>query len=76
MGLDHISMRRREVLKKVRDAAQAASLPFEVTELTNHTGVTVGSHRSTIGRHSEVDNTTARKFFKQFEEVFGEGWWK
>ena len=64
------------MIGKVRAAADAAGLPFEQVELTNHTGIIVGDFRSTIGRHSEVDNITAGKFFKQFEVVLGKGWWK
>lgn len=69
-------MRRTDVIGKVRDAAKVADLDFGQVELTNHTGIVVGDHRSTIGRHREVDNITAVKFFKQFEVVLGEGWWK
>lgn len=69
-------MRRKEVIDRVRDAANAADLVFGQVELTNHTGIIVGDHRSTIGRHREVDNITAVRFFKQFEVVLGEGWWK
>lgn len=69
-------MRRKEVIGTVRDAAKVAELVFEQVELTNHTGIIVGNHRSTIGRHREVDNVTAAKFFTQFEDVLGEGWWK
>ncbi len=69
-------MKRRTVIKKIENAAKARGLPFEVTELTNHTGITVGGKRSTLGRHSEVDEVTAGKFFKQFSEVLGEGWWR
>ncbi len=69
-------MRRKEVISKVRTAAKAADLTFDQVELTNHTGIIVGDFRSTIGRHNEVDNITAGKFFKQFEVVLGEGWWK
>ena len=68
-------MKRRAVIKKIEAAAKERGLAFEVTELTNHTGITVGGKRSTLGRHSEVDEITARKFFKQFSEVLGEGWW-
>lgn len=35
-------------------------------ELTNHTGVIIGSIRSTLGRHAEIDDVTARKFLDQF----------
>ena len=69
-------MKRRDVIKRIEVAARAKGLPFEVTELTRHTGITVGGKRSTLGRHSEVDEITAGKFFKQFSDVLGEGWWR
>ena len=69
-------MRRREVIKRLEKAAREAGVSFEITELTNHTGITVGGKRSTLARHTEVDEVTARKFFKQFSEVLGEGWWR
>lgn len=69
-------MKRKAVIKKIKQAADEAGLPFRLTELTRHTGVTVGTHRSTLGRHNEIDEITVKKFYKQFEEVLGEGWWK
>ncbi|WP_308160868.1 ribonuclease PH [Cellulomonas sp. GbtcB1] len=69
-------MRRTAVLRRVRRAARDAGVPYEVVELTNHTGVVVGGVRSTLGRHSEIDDVTARKFFDQFASVLGKGWWR
>lgn len=69
-------MKRKEVLRRVRRAAREAGVPFHTVELTNHTGVVVGGHRSTLGRHAEIDDVTARRFFDQFAEVLGKGWWR
>lgn len=69
-------MKRTAVLKKLKKAAKAAGKEFSLIELTNHTGVTVGQTRSTLGRHSEIDNVTARKFFDQYAEELGKGWWR
>jgi hypothetical protein len=69
-------MKRRRVLKKLQAEAKAAGLSYTEAELTNHTGVTVGGKRSTLGRHTEVDDVTARKFWAQFDEVLGKGWWR
>jgi hypothetical protein len=69
-------MKRTQVLKTIREAAKAAGLEYHEVELANHTGVVVGGLRRTIGRHREVDEITVRKFYKQFEEALGEGWWK
>lgn len=69
-------MKRTEVLRWLRRAARAAEVSFEVVELTNHTGVVVGGVRSTLGRHTEIDDLTARKFFDQYAAVLGKGWWR
>ncbi|KAB1950026.1 ribonuclease PH [Brevibacterium linens] len=69
-------MKRTAVLKKLKQAAKAAGKDFSLTELTNHTGVTVGQTRSTLGRHSEIDDVTARKFFDQYAKELGKGWWR
>lgn len=69
-------MKRTAVLKQLRRAARDAGVSYEVVELTNHTGVVVGGVRATLGRHSEIDDVTARKFFDQFAAVLGKGWWR
>ena len=60
-------MKRRAVIKRIEREAKSRGLYFEVTEGTNHTFVRVGWKRSTIGRHNEIPDHVARKFFDQFE---------
>lgn len=69
-------MKRVAVIKKIKAEAKRQGKSFEEVELTNHTGVIVGGHRSTLGRHKEIDDLTARKFFDQFADVLGKGWWR
>ena len=69
-------MKRSHVIRRLRKAANEAGLDFEITELTRHTGISVGGHRSTLGRHAEVDEITVIKFFKQYEPVLGRDWWR
>jgi len=69
-------VKRQAVLKRIKIAARRAGLDHREVELTNHTGVIVGSTRSTIGRHTEIADGTARAFFKQFEQELGKGWWR
>ena len=69
-------MERTSVLKKLRAEAKRQGKTFEIVELTNHTGIVVGGHRSTLKRHNEIDDVTARKFFDQFAEILGKGWWR
>ena len=69
-------VKRRDVLKKLKTQAKRAGLPYEERELTNHTGIRIGATKSTLGRHAEIDDVTARKFFDQFANEFGKGWWR
>lgn len=69
-------MKRGDVIKKLRQQAKKADVEFDQFELTNHTGFEVGGKRSTLGRHNEIDDVTARRFWDQFAEVFGKGWWR
>ena len=69
-------MNRRQVLKKLQAEAKVKGLSFSVEELARHTGVTVGEHRSTIGRHAEIPDGAAKAFWKQFESELGKGWWR
>ena len=69
-------MNRRQVLKKLRNEAKRLGHPYGEVELTNHTGVSIGRVRSTLGRHAEIDDVTVRKFWSQFDEVLGKGWWR
>lgn len=51
----------------------SAGLPYSEQELSKHCSVTVGSHRSTISRLTEINDGAAEAFFRQFEEVLGKG---
>ncbi|ROQ16815.1 MULTISPECIES: ribonuclease PH [unclassified Curtobacterium] len=64
------------MLKRIKIAARTAGLEYREVELTNQTGVVVGSTRSTIGRHSEIADGTGRAFFKQYEQELGKLWWR
>lgn len=69
-------MKRRQVIQRVAREAKRQGLDFSVNELTNHTALVVDGLRSTIGRHAEIPDGTARAFWKQFESVLGKGWWR
>lgn len=59
-----------------RSEAKRQGLDFKIVELTDHTGIVVGGQRSTLKRHSEIDETTAHKFFDQYANTLGKGWWR
>jgi hypothetical protein len=69
-------VKRSEILARIKRRARAEGLEFEVIGLTRHDAVRVGSTTRTLGRHSEIDDVTARKFFDQFANEFGKGWWR
>lgn len=69
-------MKRIDVIKKLKKQAKIRGLNFDVYELTNHTGIKVGHTKSTLGRHSEIDEITAKKFWEQYSEELGKGWWR
>lgn len=69
-------VKRTAVIKKLKAAAKVRGLDFDTTELTRHTAITVGTTTKTLGRHSEIDDVTARKFFDQYTDELGKGWWR
>ncbi len=69
-------MKRQRVLKKLKARAKAAGLSYDQYELTNHTGVKIGDTASTLSRHAEIDDVTAKRFWDQFASEFGKGWWR
>ena len=69
-------MKRTVVLKKIAKAAMTTGVEFSTQELTNHTGVTVGAIRTTIGRHSEVSEGTAEALYRQLQPALEKGWWR
>lgn len=68
-------MKRRDVLRKLQKAARKRGLEFTTVELSRHT-VRVGSTTHTLGRHGEVPDVAAHKFFDEFANELGKGWWR
>jgi hypothetical protein len=69
-------MKRAVVLKRIAKAAKTAGVEFSTQELTNHTGLTVGTVRTTIGRHGEISEGTAEALYRQLQPALGKGWWR
>nr|WP_120492049.1 ribonuclease PH [Corynebacterium lactis] len=69
-------MKRTAVIKKLRAEAKRRGLEFEEIALTRHDAYRVGNTTRTLGRHREIDDVTARKFFDQYAEELGKGWWR
>jgi hypothetical protein len=66
-------MRRAVVLKKIAKAAKTAGVKYSILELTNHTGLTVGVVRTTIGRHGEISERTAEALYSATTTPTGKG---
>lgn len=69
-------MKRTAVTKRLKTEAKRRGLDFAVVGLTRHDAVRVGQTTRTIGRHNEIDDVTARKFFDQYSNELGKGWWR
>ncbi|MFT3716803.1 MAG: hypothetical protein QM774_12930 [Gordonia sp. (in: high G+C Gram-positive bacteria)] len=69
--------KRKELTKKIAQAAKAAGIPWEVErEGGNHTIYRLGDQKVTIGRHNELGNRYAETVYKQCEQTLGEDWWR
>ena len=68
-------MKRKVVLKRLRTAAKSQGLDYYEFELKKHTAVRIGTTTRTIGRHSEIPELTVIKFYQQFSDELGKGWW-
>ncbi|MCQ9347541.1 ribonuclease PH [Corynebacterium phoceense] len=69
-------MKRAAVIKKLKAEAKRRGLEFEEIALTRHDAYRVGNTTRTLGRHREIDDVTAKKFFGQCAQELGKGWWR
>ena len=69
-------MKRRAVLDRLHRAAASRNLQFDIIELTRHSAVQVGRTVRTLGRHAEINDIAAKKFWEQFSDELGKGWWR
>lgn len=52
-------------MKELARHTHALGLPLDVTEGANHTKVRIGDLRTTVPRHREINEVTARAILKQ-----------
>ena len=64
------------MIKRLRSEAKLRGLEFEIIELKKHTGIRIGSVTRTLGRHTEIPEKTFVRFYQQFSDELGKGWWK
>ena len=58
-------MKRRDLMKILQDHAKATGQDMIVTEGANHTKVTIDDRATTVPRHNEINELTARGILKQ-----------
>ncbi len=58
-------MKRRDLMKRLRDMAAAEDLELLVTEGGAHTKVVIGTRTSFVPRHNEINELTAKAILKQ-----------
>lgn len=69
--------KRRDLLKTIKDAAEAAGLSFEESrEGANHTVYNLDGLMIPIPRHREIANRMAEVIQKQAAAKLGKDWWK
>lgn len=69
-------MKRNAVIKKLKAEAKRRGLEFEEIALSRHDAYRVGSTTRTLGRHREIDDVAVKKFFDQYAQELGKGWWR
>lgn len=74
MGVDEV--KRSAVVRKLQREAKRRGMEFEQIHLKRHDAFRVGATTRTLGRHTEIDEITAAKFFDQFADELGKGWWR
>jgi mRNA interferase HicA len=60
-------MRRRDLMRRLRDIALEEDVDMEVTEGGRHTKVKIGNRQTAVPRHNEINEHTARSIIKHME---------
>lgn len=58
-------VKRRDLLRLLRDEARRQGVELLVREGGNHTRVAIGDRRSVVPRHAEINEITAKAVLKQ-----------
>ncbi|MGW2916904.1 type II toxin-antitoxin system HicA family toxin [Streptomyces angustmyceticus] len=70
-------MKYRDLIKKIRDAAKARGVAFElVRQKGSHQTWVCGNTRVVIPKHTEINELTGQGICKTLEPELGEGWWR
>ena len=70
-------MKRREVIKRIADAAGAQGVSWHLARQgANHEVWVLGGVMIPIARHREFGNRTAEMIWKECEAQLGKDWWR
>ena len=58
-------MKRRDLMKTLRQHAKDLDVDMVETEGGSHTKVVIGDRRTVVPRHSEINEITAKSILKQ-----------
>jgi mRNA interferase HicA len=58
-------VKRKDLMKQLGQQAKSEGLELEVVEGGNHTKVMIGDRRSTVPRHKELNELTAKAILRQ-----------
>lgn len=69
-------MKRRDLIKQIRDAANAAGIEFvSLRNSGGHEVFSLGGLRMAVPNHREIAEGTARSIQRQAAGKLGEEWW-
>ncbi|MBI1758030.1 MAG: hypothetical protein HYR62_02180 [Actinobacteria bacterium] len=60
-------MKWQELMRRLADLANARGVEMTTVEGGSHTKITIGSARTTVPRHAEVNELTARGILRHVE---------
>ena len=61
-------MKRKELMKQLSKIAHQQHTTLEMTEGSNHSKARIGSRTTTIPRHREINEHTAKAIIKFFKD--------
>ena len=70
------AMRRRELIKRIKEEAKTSGKKVTEREGESHTKLTIGSTSIRIPRHTTINIETARGIMRKLDQEFGKGWSK
>lgn len=70
-------MKRRDLIKRIREAADAAGVEFvSLRNAGGHEVFSLGGLRIPVPNHREIAEGTAQSILRQAQLRLGEGWWQ